>query len=80
MQESFEYVELLENFQNNVKYPFSAKVGWICFRIVDEVFKRVYVRRMSDSFMPVDIKRLGLRTKPSQSIFNMLPVSLFDTA
>lgn len=80
MRDSYEYLELLENFQNNIKYPFSTKVGWLCYRIVDEMFKRIYVKKMSDSYMPIELRKIGIRQRPSQNIFNMLPISLFDTA
>ncbi len=56
MNQDFEMLELLENFQNSIRYPFSPRVGWLCYRVIDEVFKRLYLSKMSDYFMPVDMK------------------------
>jgi hypothetical protein len=49
-------MELLEDFKNCIKYPFSVRVGWLTFRIVDEILKRLFVKKVSDMFMPVDLK------------------------
>jgi hypothetical protein len=56
MDEDPEYLELIENFKNCVRYPFSTRVGWLTFRVVDEMLKRLFVKRVSDKYMPVDLK------------------------
>ena len=79
LNDDFEFMELLENFQTCIKYPFSQRVGWLCYRVVDEIVKRIYLKKMSDNFMPVDMKQLGLKVKPAQSLLNSLPLNFFDT-
>lgn len=74
------YLELLENMQNSVNYPFSPRVAWLSYRIVDEATKRLFLKKMSDSSMPVDLSKLQcVKLKPSPSLLNSLPINHFDT-
>jgi len=59
-----ESVELLENFTSCMKYPFSERVGWLCYRILDEIFKKIYLKKCAEMFMPVDIRGFGIKLKP----------------
>ncbi|CDW78073.1 ef hand family protein [Stylonychia lemnae] len=74
-----ECVELLENFQNCMRYPFSERVGWLCYRTVDETLKRLYLKKSSEMFMPVDIRAFGMKLQPASHLLNQLPLYLYDT-
>ena len=79
MVEDPEYKEIIENFQTSIKYPYSSRVGWITYRITDEVLKRLYLKKMAESFMPLNLKEAGMNLKTSNNMLNNLPMHMFDT-
>jgi len=54
-------------------------VGWITYRITDEVLKRLYLKKMAEIFMPLNLKEAGMNLKTSQNMLNNLPMHMFDT-
>lgn len=55
-------------FKKYVVEPFSPRVGWMTYRIVDEILKRAYIKRMCDLYSPIDLKSLGIKVKPSPHV------------
>ena len=45
MIQNQEYVDLLENLHTCVKYPVSARIAWVCYKIVDETLKRLFLKK-----------------------------------
>jgi hypothetical protein len=74
------YCDLLENLKACITFPTSPQVGWLCFRIIDETIKRVYLKKKSDTLMPIDLGKLSeIKLKPSASLIGTLPVNYFET-
>eukprot|EP00347_Sterkiella_histriomuscorum_P002769 403366870 len=61
--DDFELLDLIEDFQTCLKYPFSHRVAWLCYRIVDEHFKSLYLKKMADNYLPIDLKQTGIKVK-----------------
>jgi hypothetical protein len=74
-----EFSDLVKKFQANIKEPFSMRVGWLSYRILDDILKKLFLKKVSDNFMPVDLKVLGMKMLPSNNILLMNPDNLFDT-
>ena len=73
-------VELLENLVNCVRYPPNPKVAWLCFRVVDQTIKRLFLKKMSDQFMPLNFSAITeIKVKPSASLLSIHPFSHFET-
>jgi len=63
-----------------LKDPFSSRVGWISFRIVDEMIKRVYLSNITQRFMPVSLNEIGLKLAPSALLtLPLAPANFYDT-
>jgi hypothetical protein len=74
------YTDLLENLKTCVTFPVSPHVGWLCYRIIDETFKRLYLKKKSDALMPLDLSKItDLKLKPSATLLSTLPVNYFET-
>lgn len=72
-------MELIDNFRNCIKFPFSNRVAFLTFRIVDETLKRVYVKKLSDEFFPIDLKDVGLKLMPNQVLMRRASVIAYDS-
>jgi len=57
MEGDLQYLELIENFKSSIKIALSIRVGWLSFRIMDEVFKRIFLKKLSENFMPFNFKK-----------------------
>ncbi|TNV87114.1 hypothetical protein FGO68_gene8085 [Halteria grandinella] len=75
----FYHEHLLENLQNAVTYPYSPRVAYLCYRVTNEAIKRLFLKKMSDQCMPVDISKIQKKVKPSAALLNTLPITHFDT-
>ena len=75
-----ESLDQLEKLNASIKYLVSPRVAWMCYRIVDETIKRLFLKKVSESFMPVDLTLLtDIRLKPSPLLLNSLTPTMFDT-
>jgi len=74
------YSDLIENLRTCISFPISPQVGWLCFRIIDETFKRMYLKKKSDSLMPLDLSKITeIKLKPSATLIGSLPINYFET-
>lgn len=62
-----------------MKFPYSSRVCWFTFRIIDEILKRNFLKRASDMFMPVDLKQMGMKLSLSTNILSMSPQMFYET-
>ncbi len=78
--ENRDLLDLLDNLRTCVQYSTSPRISWLCFRIVDDHLKRLYLKHHSEQLMPIELGQIQeLKLKPSQALINNLPINYFET-
>lgn len=60
-----QYLELIQSLHNLINDPYSSRVGIIRYKIIDKVIKRACINKITDNYMPVNVKRMGVKTVSS---------------
>lgn len=81
MEAGPELHELLSHLQSFVSSPtVSPRVAWLCYRVIDEILKRCFLKKLSDDYMPLAFNAITeIKLKPSPNLLNSLPLSYFET-
>jgi len=78
--ESRQHLDLLDNLRTCVQYSASPRISWLCFRIVDDHLKRLFLKHHSERLMPIELNAIQeVKLKPSQALVNNLPINYFET-
>ena len=79
LDEVKEYKDLLDNMMNNIKFPFNKRAGWLSYRILDDTLKSLYLKKQAERYMPIDLKKCGLKLQPSSKVLGIWPENYYDT-
>ncbi|CDW88315.1 ef hand family protein [Stylonychia lemnae] len=65
MGDDYELLSLIDDFQQCIKDPFSPKVALLCYKIVDNHLKNLYIKKMAEIYMPIRLQDIGIKVKPN---------------